>query len=43
MGKNNKKSSYTVKEEKQGKKVIMWIGIAAIALAVLMMIAMAYV
>lgn len=42
MKKNNRKDMYTEKEEKQGRKVIMWIGIAAVALMVLMMVAFGY-
>ena len=48
MGKNTairnaKKAKYSAKEEKQGKKVIMWIAIVAIALAALMMIAFVHI
>lgn len=42
MKKNNRKDMYTEKEEKQGRKVIMWIGIVAVALMVLMMVAFGY-
>lgn len=42
MKKNNRKDMYTEKEEKQGRKVIMWIGIAAVALMVLMMVVFGY-
>ncbi len=38
---NEKKVSYTKREEKQGKHVIIGIGVAAVILAVLMVFVMA--
>lgn len=38
MGKNKKKPAYSRREEQQGKKVLIGIGIAAILLVILMFI-----
>lgn len=42
MGKNEKKVMHTRKEEQQGKKVIIGLGVAAVILAILMFVAFTY-
>ncbi len=42
MGKNNRKPMHTQREEQQGKKVMMGIGVVAVILAVLMIVLFAY-
>ena len=42
MGKNKKKVVHTQREEQQGRKVIIWIGIVAIELVILMFVAYSY-
>ncbi len=42
MGKKEKKVMHTRKEEQQGKKVIIGLGIAAVIIAILMFVAFAY-
>ena len=42
MGKKDKKVMHTRKEEQQGKKVIIGLGVAAVILAILMFVAFTY-
>ena len=42
MGKKEKKVMHTRKEEQQGKKVIISLGVAAVIIAILMFVAFAY-
>ena len=42
MGKKEKKVIHTRKEEQQGKKVIIGLGVAAVIIAILMFVAFAY-
>ncbi len=42
MGKNRKKVTHTQREEQQGRKVMMTIGIVAVALVVLMFVVYSY-
>lgn len=42
MGKKDKKVMHTRKEEQQGKKVMIGLGIAAVILAILMFVAFTY-
>ena len=42
MGKKEKKVMYTRKEEQQGKKVMIGLGVAAVILAILMFVAFTY-
>ena len=42
MGKKDKKVMHTRKEEQQGKKVIIGLGVAAVILAILMCVAFTY-
>lgn len=42
MGKKEKKVMHTRKEERQGKKVIIGLGVAAVIIAILMFVAFAY-
>ena len=42
MGKKEKKVMHTRKEEQQGKKVIIGLGVAAVILAILMFVAFTY-
>ncbi|CCZ47636.1 hypothetical protein [Mediterranea massiliensis] len=42
MGKKEKKVMHTRKEEQQGKKVIIGLGVAAVIIAILMFVAFAY-
>lgn len=42
MGKKKKKVMHTRKEEQQGKKVIIGLGVAAVIIAILMFVAFAY-
>jgi hypothetical protein len=38
MGKSKKSIRYSRREEKQGKKVLIWIGVVAVILALLMLV-----
>ncbi|CCX61990.1 MULTISPECIES: hypothetical protein [Bacteroidaceae] len=42
MGKKEKKVMHTRKEEQQGKKVMIGLGVAAVILAILMFVAFTY-
>ena len=42
MGKKEKKLMHTRKEEQQGKKVMIGLGVAAVILAILMFVAFTY-
>lgn len=42
MGKKEKEVMHTRKEEQQGKKVIIGLGVAAVIIAILMFVAFAY-
>ena len=42
MGKREKKVMHTRKEEQQGKKVMIGLGVAAVILAILMFVAFTY-
>lgn len=42
MGRKEKKVMHTRKEEQQGKKVIIGLGVAAVIIAILMFVAFAY-
>lgn len=42
MGKKEKKTMHTRKEEQQGKKVMIGLGVAAVIIAVLMFVAFTY-
>ena len=42
MGKKEKKVMHTRKEEQQGKKVIIGLGVVAVIIAILMFVAFAY-
>ncbi len=42
MGKKEKKVMHTRKEEQQGKKVMIGLGVAAVIIAILMFVAFAY-
>ena len=42
MGKKEKKGMHTRKEEQQGKKVMIGLGVAAVILAILMFVAFTY-
>lgn len=43
MGKNKHKAMHTAKEEKQGKRVLVGLGVAAVVLLILMFVAFSYV
>lgn len=42
MGKKGKKVTHTRREEQQGKRVMIGLGVAAVVLAILMIVAFAY-